>query len=122
MKPVSQIYALIVHQLDGYPHDESYLYRLYISYLGKHGEKKAQEKLTAKKNEIAADLIFQNIIREVNNRRSKIQSIDTWCQKKSISSKIKKKVTKVAVDHHKAHLEVEKQGSMKPLTNWFKKT
>ena len=122
MKPVAQIYALIVNKLEGYSYDDEYLNRLYLGYLDKHGEKKAQEKITKKRNDIAAEIIFQDIIREVNNRRQKIKSIDTWCQKKDAGpriKKIKKKTVSVAVDHRKVNTELEKQGKMKPLTAWF---
>lgn len=118
MKPVSQIYALIVNQLDGYSYDEHFLYRTYISYLEKHGDEKANEKLTKKKNEIAAEIIFQNIIREVKNRRNNIKSIDTWCQKKAKVNKVNTN-KKDAIDHRKVQKEMEKKGTMKPLTNWF---
>ena len=120
MKPVAQIYALIVNQLPGYSYDEDYLNRLYLGYLDKHGEKKAMEKITQKRNDIAAEIIFQDIIREVNNRRQKIKSIDTWCSTKK--TKIIKKIKKTdnnAVDHRKVNEQLEKQGTMKPLTSWF---
>jgi hypothetical protein len=78
------------------------------------------EKITQKRNDIAAEIIFQDIIREVNNRRQKIKSIDTWCSTKK--TKIIKKIKKTdnnAVDHRKVNEQLEKQGSMKPLTSWF---
>ena len=122
LKPVSQIYALIVNQLPGYIYDEDYLNRLYLSYLDKHGEKKALEKITNKRNEIAAGIIFKDIIREVNNRRNNIQSIDNWCQKTPSGLKIKTEKEKtVAIDHKKVKKQLDERGTMKPLTNWFSK-
>ena len=122
MKPVSQIYALIVNQLKGYKYDEDYLNRLYLGYLDKHGEKKANEKITQKKNEIAAKIIFQDIIEEVENRRRNIKPIESYGFFKIKKQKEleKKKVTKAAVDHRKVSAQLEKQGTMKPLTSWFK--
>jgi len=127
LKPVSQIYALIVNQLPGYTYDEDYLNRIYLSYLDKHGDKKAHEKITNKRNEIAAYIIFEDIIREANNKRKNINSIDTWCKVTNLET-IKKKTTtntpkvkKDAIDHRKVRKELEKQGVMKPLTNWFTK-
>ena len=87
----------------------------------KYGEKKAQEKLTNKKNEIAAEIIFQDIIREVKNRRNNIKSIDTWCQKTTKVTKVNTN-KKDAIDHRKVQKEMEKKGTMKPLTNWFTST
>ena len=134
MKPVAQIYALIVNQLPGYVYDDDYFNRLYFSYLDKHGEKKANEKITNKRNEIAADIIFKDIIREMENRKNNIKSIDAWCSKtitrsvaplmkkdsSLIPDKPKKKIKKDVVNHRKVKNALEKQGTMKPLTNWFK--
>ena len=122
MKPVSQIYALIVNQLKGYKYDDDYLNRLYLQYLDKHGEKKANEKIIQKKNDIAAQIIFGDIIRELENRKQNIKSMDSYGFKKVLPKvKVEKpKSYKMAVDHRKVGKELEKQGSMKPLTNWFK--
>ena len=51
MEPVCQIYALIVENLDGYNYDKDYLKRLNQTYIDKHGEEKAKEKMTKKKND-----------------------------------------------------------------------
>tara|TARA_B110001469_G_scaffold123902_2_gene136645 strand:+ start:8579 stop:12487 length:3909 start_codon:yes stop_codon:yes gene_type:complete len=77
-KPVCQIYALIVEQLEGYSHDEDYMNRLKKMYNDKHGEEKANEKLTKKRNEITADILFQDIIREGTNKKNKIRPITSW--------------------------------------------
>ena len=124
MKPVSQIYALIVNQLKGYKYDEEYLNRLYLGYLDKHGEIKANEKIIKKKNDIAAKIIFQDIIEEVENRRRNIKPIESYgffkIKKKEETETKKPKIKKAAVDHRKVSQQLEKQGTMKPLTSWFK--
>ena len=133
MKPVAQIYALIVNQLPGYSYDDDYFNRLYFTYLDKHGEKKANEKITNKRNDIAAQIIFKDIIREMENRKNNIRSIDSWCIPRHNSNSIrnektdnceipdKPKKNKDAVNHRKVKIALEKQGKMKPLTNWFTK-
>jgi hypothetical protein len=77
-KPVCQIYALIVEQLEGYSYDEDYMNRMKKMYNDKHGEDKAIEKLTQKRNEITADILFQDIIREGENKKNKIRPITSW--------------------------------------------
>ena len=119
MKPVAQIYALVVNQLDGYTYDDDYFNRLYLSYIDKHGEQKANEKITNKRNEIAGDILFKNIIREALNKRNNIMTLDSWCNKeKSITKKNTKGETGV-IDQKKVNKQLEKQGKLKPLTNWF---
>lgn len=124
LKPVSQIYALIVNQLKGYKYDDEYLNRLYLGYLDKHGEKKANEKIIQKKNEIAAKIIFQDIIKEVENRRTYIKPIESYgfFKIKQKQDNDTKKIEKSAIDHRKVVKQLEKQGTMKPLTLWFKPT
>ena len=77
-KPVCQIYALIVEQLEGYSYDEDYMNRMKKMYNDKHDEDKANEKLTKKRNEITADILFQDIIREGTNKKNKIRPITSW--------------------------------------------
>lgn len=77
-KPVCQIYALIVDQLEGYNYDSDYLNRLYQSYVNKHGEQKANEKLTDKKNEIAGEILFKDVVREGTNKKNNIKPITSW--------------------------------------------
>ena len=77
-KPVCQIYALIVEQLEGYNYDNNYLDELHKSYVDKHGEEKANEKITNKRNEIAGDILFQEIVREGTNRKNNIKPITSW--------------------------------------------
>ena len=84
--------------------------------------KKANEKITQKKNEIAAQIIFGDIIRELENRKQHIKSMDSYGFK-TFRPEVdveKPKSYKIAVDHRKVGKELEKLGTMKPLTNWFK--
>lgn len=77
-KPVCQIYALIVDQLEGYNYDKDYLDRLYQSYLDKHDVKKANEKLTNKKNELAGEILFGDIERDATNKKNNIKPITSY--------------------------------------------
>ena len=48
-KPVCQIYALIVEQLEGYKYHQSYFQDMFKRLEKEHGEQKALEKTTQKK-------------------------------------------------------------------------
>nr|QDY51635.1 DNA polymerase family B [Mimiviridae sp. ChoanoV1] len=78
LKPVCQIYALILEDLKGYNHDSDYMNRLKCGLLNKHGEDKLLEKLTKKRNEMTADILFQDIIREATNKKKNIREITSW--------------------------------------------
>ena len=77
-KPVCQIYALILEQLEGYNHDKDYMNRLKTRLLHKHGKDKLNEKFTQKRNEITANILFQDIVREATNKKNKIKPITSW--------------------------------------------
>ena len=80
-KPVCQIYALIVEQLENYNYDNEYLRRLFNSYKEKHDINKANEKLINKKNEIAGEILFTDIERICNNKKNKVKPITHWFKK-----------------------------------------
>ena len=77
-KPVCQIYALILEQLEGYNHDKEYMGRLKTRLLHKHGKDKLNEKFTKKRNEMTADILFQDIVREATNKKNNIKPITSW--------------------------------------------
>ena len=78
MKPVCQIYALIVEDLDGYKYDKGYLKRLERKLLSQFGQERVAEKLTEKKNTITSEILFSEIIREGKNKKNKVREITNW--------------------------------------------
>ena len=78
LKPVCQIYALILEDLKGYNHDNDYMNRLKRGLLNKHGEEKLLEKFTKKRNEMTADILFKDIIRDATNKKKNIREITSW--------------------------------------------
>ena len=78
MKPVCQIYALIVEDLEGYKYDKGYLKRLERKLLNQFGPERVAEKLTEKKNTITSEILFSEIIREGKNKKNKVREITNW--------------------------------------------
>ena len=78
LKPVCQIYALIVEDLEGYNFDKDYMKRLERTLLNKHGSEKLNEKLTQKRNDITADILFKDIIRQAENKKNNVKEITSW--------------------------------------------
>ena len=78
MKPVCQIYALIVEDLDGYKYHQSYFKDMYKRLEMEHGKDKAIEKITKKKNDLVSDILFSNVIRTAENKKNNVKEITNW--------------------------------------------
>lgn len=78
MKPVSQIYELIVNKLDGYKKGEDYFDYMYKTYLDKlDGDAdKANEKITKLKKKEVAELIFNTIIQSFIHKKAGFTTLD----------------------------------------------
>ena len=75
MKPVGQIYSLIVEKLDGFKYPENYYESKYKSLLNTLTPEKARNKITALKFKDACDIVFGDVIRVAENRKSKAREI-----------------------------------------------
>ena len=75
MKPVGQIYSLIVEKLDGFKYPENYYESKYKSLLNTLTPEKAKNKITALKFKDACDIVFGEVIRVAENRKNKAREI-----------------------------------------------
>ena len=75
MKPVAQIYSLIVENLKGYKWGPGYYDEKYTSLLGTKTPEKAKDKITAMRFDDTCDIIFGDIIRIAKNRKNKATTI-----------------------------------------------
>ena len=84
MKPVGQIFALIVEDLKGYKNSKDFYKRKYKSLLEKNNgdEKKTNEKVRDLKHKDACDIIFGELIRVATNRREKKREITDFFKRK----------------------------------------
>ena len=78
LKPVSQIYALIVEDLEGYKYHQTYFKDMYKRLEKEHGKDKAIEKVTKKKNDLVADILFSDVIRIATNKKNNVREITNW--------------------------------------------
>ena len=83
MKPVGQIFALIVDDLKGYKRPQDFYKRKYKSLLDKNmgDEKKTREKIRDLKHKDACDIIFGDLLRVATNRREKKREITDFFKK-----------------------------------------
>lgn len=75
MKPVAQIYSLIVEDLEGYKWGPNYYSNKYNTLLATKTPEKARDKITSMKFDDTCDIIFGDIIRVANNRKTKSKEI-----------------------------------------------
>ena len=75
MKPVAQIYSLIVEDLDGFKLGKDYYKTKYKSLLSSKTPQKAMEKIDSLKFKETCDIIFQDVIRVAENRKNKSRLI-----------------------------------------------
>ena len=75
MKPVAQIYSLIVQDLKGFKYSPDYYDKKYQSLLSKKTPEKAQEKIQNLKFDDTCDIVFGDIIRIAENRKNKATTI-----------------------------------------------
>ena len=80
-KPVCQIYALIVEQLEGYKYHQSYFRDMFKRLEKEHGEQKALEKTTQKKNDLVGDILFSDSVRKATNKKNNVKEITSWFTK-----------------------------------------
>ena len=77
-KPVCQIYALIVEELEGFKYDKNYFNDMEKRLLQIHDKSKVIEKINKKKNDVVKDILFSDVIREGTNKKNKIKPITAW--------------------------------------------
>jgi DNA polymerase elongation subunit (family B) len=82
MKPVCQIYSLILEDLEGFRKENNFYEKKYTFLLRTKTEEKANQKIIDMKMEDTCDIIFGDIIRDIENKRKKITKITHFFKKK----------------------------------------
>jgi len=75
MKPVGQIYSLIVEKLDGFKYAEDYYDTKYKSLLNTLEPKKARNKINDLRFKDGCDIVFGEVLRVAENRKNKAREI-----------------------------------------------
>ena len=85
MKPVGQIYALIVEQLNGYTKPKGYFQRKFKALKNERGEFKAKNKITDLRHEEASKILFDDVLRVADNKRNRNFEITDFFKVKNIN-------------------------------------
>lgn len=75
MKPVGQIYSLIVEKLDGFKYAEDYYDTKYKSLLNTLEPKKARNKINDLRFKDGCDIVFGEVLRVAENRKNRAREI-----------------------------------------------
>ena len=75
MKPVGQIYSLIVEKLDGFKYPKNYYESKYKSLLNTLTPEKARTKISDLRFKDACDIVFGEVLRVAENRKNKAREI-----------------------------------------------
>jgi DNA polymerase elongation subunit (family B) len=82
MKPVAQIYSLIVEDLKGFKYGEHYYENKYKSLLSTKTPEKAAAKIDDIKFKDTCDIIFADVIRQADNKKNKARLITDFFGKR----------------------------------------
>ena len=111
MKPVSQIYELVINKLDGFTKDEDYFERLEIRYNEKYADKSpdfVHDKIQKHKAQEVEKLLFQDALRKARNQKANLQEISSWLVVDEQSNFIDKEPEKVNKKSPKSDTNIKK--------------
>lgn len=124
MKPVSQIYELVVHKLDGFTKSEDYFEKLEERYYEKYADKSedfVHDKIQQKKQEEVEKLLFQDSLRIARNQKANLQEISKWLvvdEKSNFINSEPVKVNKKSPTADKNYV-VKKAKTPKSIMDWL---
>ena len=79
MKPISQIFALIIEQLDGFKYKQDYYKEMEKTLLSSDMKKDTVEtKIKNLKQKEAEKILFSDILRDIDNANNSRQVITKW--------------------------------------------
>ena len=125
MKPVSQIYELVINRLDGFTKAEDYFERLEESYYSKYADKSEDfihDKIQQKKQEEVEKLLFQEALRKAHNQKNNLQEISGWLVIDENSNFINSepaKVNKKSPTSDKSYAIKKAKPATRSITDWL---
>ena len=113
MKPVSQIFELIVEKLPGFPYGIGYYEEIYNVYYNKFSgdEIKTEKKVRQLKAKMVQKLLFQPLIDYAESKVNKITTLDQWFTSNKEEEIIEKK-EKTEKPKHEIKVKKTKQMSL----------
>ena len=100
LKPICQIFELVVESMEGFPYQQDYFDNLYDVYFDKykHDQKKTEKKISALKQNVVAKLIFEEYMVKAINIQNKVNTLDSWMVEEA-------KITEISNEEEKVEKE-----------------
>jgi DNA polymerase elongation subunit (family B) len=112
VKPISQIFELIVEKIPMFPYGKGYYDELFNIWYNKYNGdiEKTEKKIKQLKSLMVKKLIFQPLIDYANSKVNKVTTIDNWFKPKEvIDTEVKDKINKdIKVEKPKHEIKVKK--------------
>ena len=82
LKPICQIFELVVENMKGYPYHANHFENLWHIYYEKYkgDKKKTDKKISEEKQKVVAKLIFKEYMIKAHNKQNKVNTLDGWLQ------------------------------------------
>jgi len=82
LKPICQIFELVVENMKGYPYHANHFENLWDIYYEKYkgDKKKTDKKISEEKQKVVAKLIFKEYMILAHNKQNKVNTLDGWLQ------------------------------------------
>ena len=82
LKPICQIFELVVENMKGYPYHANHFENLWDIYYEKYkyDKKKTDKKISEEKQKVVAKLIFKEYMIQAHNKQNKVNTLDGWLQ------------------------------------------
>lgn len=114
VKPISQIFELIVEKLPMFPHKIGYYEEMFNIWYNKYdGDiEKTEKKIKQLKGIMVKKLIFQPLIDYANSKVNKVKTIDNWFKTEELESVEVKEEVKVEKPKHEIKVKKTKQLSL----------
>ena len=111
MKPVSQIFELIVEKLPMFPYGRGYYTEMENIWYNKYGgdQIKTDKKIRQLKALMVQKLIFQPLINDANSKVNKVKTIDNWFKSEELIETEVKEIVKVEKPNHEIKVKKTKQ-------------
>ena len=80
LKPICQIFELVIEKMKGFPYHKTHFQELYMIYYDKYkgDEKKTDKKISELKQKVAAKIIFEKYLIQAFNKQNNINTLDNW--------------------------------------------
>ena len=115
VKPISQIFELIVEKLPMFPFGKGYYDELFNIWYNKYNGdiEKTEKKIKQLKSIMVKKLIFQPLIDYANSKVNKVNTLDNWFKTEELSeTEVKEEVKKVEKPKHEIKVKKTKQMSL----------